>query len=64
MNKKKYDLPVYVPAGNIPSDYLGGAIPTTVILDKSGDMIARLEGGRDYSSPEIVKALKELVESN
>ena len=64
MNKKKYDLPVYVPAGNIPSDYLGGAIPTTVILDKSGDMIARLEGGRDYSSPEIVKALNELVESN
>lgn len=64
MQKKKYDLPVYVPAGDIPPDYLGGSIPTTVILDKSGDMIARIEGGRDYTSPDITKALNELVESN
>ncbi|UQA74089.1 TlpA family protein disulfide reductase [Sphingobacterium siyangense] len=64
MEKKKYDLPVYVPASNIPSDYLADAIPTTVILDKSGDIIARMEGGRDYTAPEIIKGLKELVESN
>ena len=64
MEKNRYDLPVYVPTSNIPPNYLGGAIPTTVILDKSGDMIARIEGGRDYTSPEIIKALNELVESN
>lgn len=64
MKQNNYDLPVYAPAGNIPSDYLGGAIPTTVILDKRGNMIARLEGGRDYADPEIVKALNELVEGN
>lgn len=63
MQENNYDLPVYVPASNIPSDYLGGAIPTTVILDKSGDMMARMEGGRDYTDPEIAKALNELVES-
>lgn len=64
MQEKKYDLYVYVPASNIPPDYLGSAIPTTVILDKSGDMIARMEGGRDYTDPQIIKALNELVESN
>lgn len=64
MKENGYDLPVYVPASDIPSNYLGGAIPTTVILDKSGDMIARMEGGRDYTDPQIVKALNELVESN
>lgn len=64
MEKNKYDLPVYVPASNIPSEYLGSSIPTTVILDKSGDMIARIEGGRDYTSPEIIKVVNELVESN
>ncbi len=64
MEKKKYDLPVYVPAGNIPPDYLGGSIPTTVILDKKGNLVARIEGGRDYSSPEIIKALNELIEGN
>lgn len=62
MAKNKYDLPVYIPTSNIPRDYLGDAIPTTVIIDKSGDMIARMEGGRDYTSPEMVKGLKELVE--
>jgi len=64
MEKNKYDLPVYVAAGDIPPDYLESSIPTTVILDKSGDMIARIEGGRDYTSPEMVQALNELVKSN
>ncbi|OYX85001.1 MAG: thioredoxin [Flavobacteriales bacterium 32-34-25] len=64
MEKNKYDLPVYVTASEIPSNYLGSSIPTTVILDKSGDMIARIEGGRDYTSPEIIKVVNELVESN
>jgi len=62
MRDNNYDLPVYVPASAIPSDYLGGAIPTTVILDKSGDIIARVEGGRDYRDPQIVRAIQSLVE--
>ena len=64
MKENGYDLPVYVPASEIPSDYLGGAIPTTVILDKNGNIAARMEGGRDYSDPQIAKGLNELVESN
>lgn len=64
MKDNNYDLPVFTPASSIPSDYLGGAIPTTVILDKRGEMVGRLEGGRDYTDPQIVKALKELVESD
>lgn len=63
MEDNKYDLNVYVPASEIPSNYLAGSIPTTVILDKNGDMVARMEGGRDYKNPEIIKALNELVES-
>jgi len=64
MEKNKYDLSVYIPTSKIPPNFLGDAIPTTVILAKNGDMIARIEGGRDYTSPEIVKALNELVESD
>ena len=63
MKENKYDLTVYIPASEIPSDFLGSAIPTTVILDKSGQIAARMEGGRDYTNPDIVKALNELVES-
>lgn len=64
MEENKYDLPVYVPASHIPSDYLGGAIPTTVILDKNGEMVGRMEGGRDYTDPRIIEALNELVEAD
>lgn len=61
MTKNKYDLQVYVPNGDIPSNYLGGAIPTTVILDKKGNMVNRIEGGRDYTSSEITEALNKLI---
>src|SRR5690606_29413117 len=38
MEKNEYDLTVYAPESQIPSDFLGRAIPTTVILDKTGAM--------------------------
>ncbi|MGV8879629.1 MAG: TlpA family protein disulfide reductase [Sphingobacteriaceae bacterium] len=59
MEENQYDLPVYIPNGQIPEEFLGNAIPTTVILSKKGEMMARLEGGRDYSDPEIANKLKE-----
>lgn len=62
MEENAYDLPVYVPVSTLPPSFLGGAIPTTVILDKKGEMVARIEGGRDYTHPEIMKGLNELVE--
>ena len=62
MDKRKYNLSVYVPHSEIPKEYLTGAIPTTVILDKKGSIAARIEGGRDYSLPEIINGLKKLLE--
>lgn len=62
MVKRKLDLPVYVPHSEIPKDYLAGAIPTTIILDKNGMVVTRIEGGGDYSSPEILNGLKKLIE--
>ena len=58
MKDNKYDLPVFIPNSNIPSDYLAGAIPTTVILDKKGQMADRMEGGRDYSTLKLRKACR------
>ncbi|NLN34297.1 MAG: TlpA family protein disulfide reductase [Flavobacteriaceae bacterium] len=62
MDKREFNLPVYIPHSEIPKEFLSGAIPTTVILDKKGAIAARIEGGRDYSKPEIVNALKQLIE--
>lgn len=61
MDNHKYNLPVYSPAGPIPSDLLSGSIPTTVIVDKEGRVVGRHEGGGDYSRSEVVKFFKELI---
>lgn len=61
MDNHQYNLPVYSPAGLIPSDFLSGSIPTTVIIDKEGRVVGRHEGGGDYSRPEVIKFFKELI---
>ncbi|GEM64900.1 alkyl hydroperoxide reductase [Sphingobacterium faecium NBRC 15299] len=64
MAENKYDLQVYAPHGEIPSEFLGNAIPTTVILNKKGELVDRLEGGRDYADPAIKKSLDKLIQIN
>ncbi|AIM36691.1 TlpA family protein disulfide reductase [Sphingobacterium sp. SG20118] len=64
MTENNYNLQVYIPKGEIPSNFLGNAIPTTVILNKNGELVNRMEGGRDYAAPEIIASLNELLQSN
>lgn len=64
MDNNNFDLPVYVPVDAIPSAYLGQAIPTTIIIDKEGSLVARLEGARDFTSPEIKNIIDGLVGSS
>ncbi|WP_367209278.1 TlpA family protein disulfide reductase [Sphingobacterium sp. R2] len=61
MAENKYDLPLYIAEGDIPAEFLGQSIPTTVILDKDGKIVERLEGSRDYGAPEIKKALQDIA---
>jgi len=61
MESKKLGLPVHVPAGEIPGHWLGGAIPTTIILDKQGEIAAKHEGMADYSRPEVADFLHRLI---
>lgn len=56
-----YDFPLYVPAGAIPSSFLGNAIPTTVVLNKKGKIAMRHEGGADYSNPKVEKFINSLL---
>lgn len=63
MKKNGYSLKVFTPASQIPAEFLGGALPTTVLLNKKGEIVFRHEGGADYSNKEfqdyIVKLTKE-----
>ncbi len=55
------DLPLFVPSGNIPYDYFSGALPTTVMINKKGEIVFRHAGAADYSDPKMVDFVKKLV---
>lgn len=61
MNKRKFDLPVYTPASPIPSSYLEGAIPTTLVLNKYGKVVFKHEGMGDFSNEEFKTFINELI---
>ena len=61
MENNKYELAAYTAVSSVPQEFLSGAIPTTVIIDKEGRVVGRHEGGADYMHPEIVRFFKELT---
>ncbi|HAL81389.1 MAG TPA: TlpA family protein disulfide reductase [Mucilaginibacter sp.] len=60
MTKNKYILPVYNTNGEMPEGLLSGAIPTTIIIDKSGKIVFRHEGPADYTNKGFTKYLTDL----
>lgn len=61
MKSKKFDLPVHVPDSEIPRELFAGSIPTTIIVDKQNNIVGRHVGAADYSSPEIIDLMTELL---
>lgn len=61
VKNKGYDLPVFKAASAIAPQYLGQAIPTTIILDKTGVIAARIEGAMDYGTQEVVEGITQLM---
>jgi len=55
------NLPLSFPNSDIPKEWLSGPIPTTLILDKEGNLAARHEGLADYSTPEVTKFIQDLI---
>lgn len=61
MENKKLTLPVYYPSGNIPQEFFRGRLPTTVILDKQGNIAHTTEGMADYSGQDIVDFIDQVI---
>lgn len=61
MDKRKFNLPVYTPASQIPSSYMGGSIPTTIVLNKYGKVVFKHEGMGDFSNEEFRTFLTKLT---
>ncbi|MBE9601512.1 TlpA disulfide reductase family protein [Pedobacter sp. MC2016-24] len=61
MKKRHFSLPVYIPASEMPEDYFSGSMPTTVILDKAGNIAFHHLGGADYANPEVSAFIDKLA---
>jgi len=60
--KNEWKLPFYVEAaGQFMRDAKLVGLPTTLIIDKNGKEVARLEGELDWNSPEVEKILRDLM---
>ncbi|RZK61932.1 MAG: TlpA family protein disulfide reductase, partial [Pedobacter sp.] len=60
MQKRKFEMPVYVPAGATPVDYFSGSIPTTLIFDKTGNIVFKHTGAADYGNTDISDFIDKL----
>ncbi|WP_374949192.1 TlpA family protein disulfide reductase [Mucilaginibacter sp.] len=61
MKKRGFLLPVYGTDEAFPADILSGTIPTTIVIDKSGQMIFHHAGIADYSGQKFEKYLLNLA---
>lgn len=53
-----FDLPVYIPLGEIPASIMSGTVPTTVIIDRNGKLVKKIEGMANYNSGSMIGYLK------
>jgi thiol-disulfide isomerase/thioredoxin len=61
MQRRNFDLKVWNVASAIPETYLSNSIPTTIILDKQGQLIFRHEGGADYKNKDFQESINKLA---
>jgi len=61
MDKRNFNLPIYTPASPIPSSYMEGAIPTTLVLNKYGKVVLKHEGMGDFSNEEFKTFVNQLI---
>ena len=57
----KMQLPISVAESPIPEALLGNAVPTTVVLDKTGAIAFRHEGMADYNSADFKGLIEKLL---
>ncbi len=60
MAQKGFTLPVYASSA-IPANLLGDAIPTTIIINKNGEMVYKHEGVANYGADDFAAYLTQLT---
>ena len=61
LQNKGYSIPLFTRAGSLPAEIYSGTLPTTVILNKEGNMVFKHEGLAKYNSAKFINQLKALL---
>ncbi|MEM8926997.1 MAG: TlpA disulfide reductase family protein [Bacteroidota bacterium] len=62
LNKKKYDLPVYFPASELPEALQSNKLPTNYLIDAEGNILISETGAANWNSKKVRALLEELLE--
>jgi len=60
MTNHQYDLPVFKAVVDMPAGMFGNSIPSTIIINKKGQIVFRHEGAADYTHPKFIDYLTKL----
>ncbi|WP_374957679.1 TlpA family protein disulfide reductase [Gilvibacter sp.] len=61
MQKKGYELPVYIQEYAAPKGLRSNALPTTAVIDKSGKVVLLETGAKAWDAPEFYLFLDDLL---
>jgi thiol-disulfide isomerase/thioredoxin len=64
LDKKRYTLPVYQAASDIPEQLFKGSLPTTIVFDKKGRISFNEEGAANYADKKFVAFIEQLKDMN
>ncbi|HJW16681.1 MAG TPA: TlpA disulfide reductase family protein [Flavisolibacter sp.] len=56
-----FAMPLLSISGGVPSEIYSGSLPTTVVLNKEGQIVYKHEGIAKYNTMEFIKQLKDLL---
>lgn len=63
INKSVYTFPVFMPSGYLPEQLKVDYIPTTIVLDKKGNIVMNHQGAMDYNTDSMKDLLRSLIDS-
>lgn len=61
LSEERFTIPFYQSSDNVPAEIFAGSLPTTIVLDKNGEIRFRHEGFSNYASDKFVKQMEELI---
>lgn len=62
LKNKNYRLPLAKRQGPVSPIIFSGTLPTTIVLDKEGNIVLKKEGLGGYDAPEFIQQLKSLAQ--